>query len=121
MRNVRKGSDVAERLLGVVECVRRRLPTLPPSSTLKHVTDELWRSVTGAGANYEEARSSESTADFIHKIRVATKELRDALYWLRVIQRSDWVAAGSLDEPVDELDQLIAILIASARTARSRL
>ena len=106
-------------MLGAVERVRRILPALEADSASKHVSKQLWRAVTGGGSNYEEARSAESRADFVHKVRVATKELREACYWLRVVQRSNWLREGSLDALIDEVDQLIAILVASARTAKS--
>lgn len=80
----------------------------------------MWRAATSGGANYEEARAAESSADFVHKIRLATKELREARYWLRVVQRSDWLRPGAVGRLADELDQLVAILVASARTAKSR-
>lgn len=86
----------------------------------RHVARQLWRSASGGGSNYEEARAAESASDFVHKIRVATKVLEEALYWLRVLQRSDWVSRGSLDSLVSEIDQLVAILGVSARTAKSR-
>ena len=105
-------------MLDAVERVRRLLPALQENAAAKHVASQLWRAATGGGANYEEARSSESSADFLHKLRVATKELREALYWLRVVQRSDWTR-GSLDGLVDEFDQLVAILVVSARTAKA--
>ena len=115
----RKGDDIAERLLDAVEGVRQLLAGLRVDAASKHVAKQLWRAATGGGANYEEARGAESRADFVHKIRVATKELREAYYWLRVVQRSNWLAAGAADRLVDELDQLVAILVASARTAKS--
>jgi four helix bundle protein len=116
----RKGDDIAERLLNAVEQVRQVLPALEVDAASKHVAKQMWRAVTGGGANYEEARGAESNADFVHKIRVATKELREAHYWLRVLQRSDWLGRGAVDRLVDEVDQLVAILVASARTAKSR-
>ena len=64
---------------------------------------------------------AESRADFVHKVRVATKELREAYYWLRVVQRSNWLSPGAADRLVDEVDQLVAILVASARTAKSSI
>lgn len=115
----RKGDDIAERLLDAVEGVRQLLPGLRVDAASKHVAKQLWRAATGGGANYEEARGAESRADFVHKIRVATKELREAYYWLRVVQRSRWLAAGATDRLVDEVDQLVAILVASARTAKT--
>jgi four helix bundle protein len=106
-------------MLDAVELVRRLLPALQGDAAAKHLSKQLWRAATGGGANYEEARSAESRADSLHKLRVATKELREAHYWLRVAQRSSWVRAGWLDGLVDEFNQLIAILVASARTAKA--
>ena len=117
----RKGDDIAERLLDAVEGVRQLLAGLGADAASKHVAKQLWRAVTGGGANYEEARGAESRADFVHKIRVATKELREAHYWLRVVQRSSWLPPGSADRLVGEIDQLVAILVASARTAKSSI
>jgi len=117
----RKGDDIAERLLDAVEGVRQLLPGLRVDAASKHVAKQLWRAATGGGANYEEARGAESRADFVHKVRVATKELREAYYWLRVVQRSNWLSPGAADRLVDEVDQLVAILVASARTAKSSI
>ena len=116
---VHKGDDIAERLIGAAESARRLLPALERDAASKHVGRQLWRAVTGGGSNYEEARGAESAPDFVHKVRIATKELREALYWTRVVQRSSWVRAGTTDGLVSELDQLIAILVASARTAKA--
>ena len=115
----RKGDDIAERLLDTVEGIRQLLPGLQHDSASKHVAKQLWRAITGGGSNYEEARGAESRADFVHKVRVATKELREACYWLRVVQRSTWLKPAVVDRLVDETDQLVAILVASARTAKS--
>jgi len=104
-----------------VEGVRQLLPGLRVDAASKHVAKQLWRAATGGGANYEEARGAESRADFVHKVRVATKELREAYYWLRVVQRSNWLSPGAADRLVDEVDQLVAILVASARTAKSSI
>jgi len=93
----RKGDDIAERLLDAVEGVRRLLPALEVDAASKHVSKQLWRAASGGGANYEEARGAESAADFVHKVRVATKELREAHYWLRVLQRSDWIDRGAVN------------------------
>jgi four helix bundle protein len=115
----RKGDDIADRLLDAVEGVRQLLPGLRADAASQHVSKQLWRAVTGGGANYEEARGAESCADFVHKVRIATKELREAHYWLRVVQRSNWLPPGAADRLVDETSQLVAILVASARTAKS--
>jgi four helix bundle protein len=115
----RKGDDIAERVLDAVEGVRRLLVALHGTAAAKHVATQLWRAVTSGGANYEEARGAESRADFVHKVRIATKELREAHYWLRVVRRSGWVASDAADGLLNEIDQLVAILVASARTAKA--
>ncbi len=79
-RGRRKGDDIAERLLDAVEGVRRILPALQRDAASRHLAQQLWRAATGGGSNYEEARGAESSADFVHKIRVATKEMREAHY-----------------------------------------
>ncbi|MBI5500720.1 MAG: four helix bundle protein [Deltaproteobacteria bacterium] len=116
----RKGENIAERLLDAIAGTKQLLPALQRDAAFKHLAEQLWRAVTSGGANYEEARGAESRADFVHKVRIATKELREAHYWLKVAQRSNGVSPAAADPLVDELDQLIAILVASARTARSR-
>ena len=100
--------------------MQRLLPALQLDAAFRHLAQQLGRAATGGGSNYAEARGAESTADFVHKLRVATKELREAHYWLRVVQRSNCLPSGTVDRLVDEFDQLVAILVASARTARSR-
>lgn len=100
--------------------MRQLLLTLPGDAAAKHVSAQLWRAVTSGGANYEEARGAESRADFVHKVRVATKELRQTHDWLRVVQRSSWLEPGTIGSLVNEIDQLVAILVASARTAKGR-
>lgn len=63
-------------------------------------------------------RAAESRADFVHKVRVVTKELRETLYWLRLLRRSA-IVDTSLEALADETNQLIAILTASAKMART--
>ena len=119
-RRRRKGDDIAERMLSIVERVRRLLPSLQLDAAARHAAKQLWRAATGGGANYEEARAAESCADFVHKVRVATKELRETLFWLRVLDQSDWLDPSATEGLIAEVDQLVAILVVSARTAKSR-
>ncbi len=120
---LRRGADIAARLLelaGGVLAIARRLPR---DVVGRHVAAQLVRAGTSAGANYEEARAAESRADFVHKVRVATKEMREAGFWLRVVHRSGLVTASrraELESTLQEANELTAILNASARTARER-
>ena len=67
--------------------------SLPDDSRSKHVSRQLVRSATSGGANYEEARGAESRADFVHKVSIAAKEMRESLYWLRLSERAKLVEA----------------------------
>ena len=110
---LRKGHDIAARLeeLGVV-CVQLK------GVAFRNVAQQLGRAGPAAGANYEEARSAESRADFIHKVMLAAKEVREALYWLRVGTRAGAFPVDIGKKAIGEATQLAAILGASARTAR---
>lgn len=115
-----KGENIATRLLvfgaGVVRLCRR----LPDDASAKHIARQLVRAATGGGANYEEARGAESRADFIHKVGIANKELREALYWLRLTEEAAVVTDSDLAALIREANELVAILTASIRTAKQR-
>src|SRR5574337_237868 len=115
-----KGENIATRLrvfgAGVVRLCRR----LPDDTAAKHIARQLERAATGGGANYEEARGAESRADFIHKVGIANKELREALYWLRLTEEAGLVVASDLAMLIGEADELVAILTASIKTAKQR-
>lgn len=112
-----KGDNIAERLLEFAVNVLRLAAHLPKNATGRHVMTQLVRAASGGGSNYEEARAAESRADFVHKVSISAKEAREALYWLRLIER-----AQLLETPVAalvrEADELVAILTSSAKTAK---
>jgi four helix bundle protein len=91
---------------------------LPKDAPYRHLAQQLARAGTATGANYEEARGAESRADFIHKVMLAAKEMRETLYWLRLARGAAAIPASLADPLIDEATQLSAILVASARTAR---
>ena len=101
--------DLAAR---VIELTR----TIANDFTNRHIKQQLVRAITSSGSNYEEARGAESRQDFIHKLGMAVKELRESIYWLRLIRRLT-TATASIDSVIGEADELVAILTASRRTA----
>jgi four helix bundle protein len=115
---MRRGSDIAERLLELAVGTLRVSGELPSHPSGRHVALQLARAGTSGGANYEEARAAESRADFIHKVGIACKEVRETAYWLTVIKRAAWKTT-ELEALLSEAHQLAAILSASARTART--
>jgi len=116
---LRIGENIAERLLDFGAAALRLSSRLPRNAPGRHVSLQLVRSASGAGANYEEARAAESQSDFAHKISLASKEMREACYWVRLVERATW-SGEDLRGVVREARELSAILGASQRTARAR-
>jgi four helix bundle protein len=116
-----KGDDIAERLLGLAAGVVKLLASLSTQRGAASLVKQLERCGPAGGANYEEARGAESPADFVHKVRIALKEVRETRYWLKLVVRAGLVNSPDAIAPlIDEADQLVAILTASANTARRR-
>ena len=115
----RKGDDLAERLLVFADRVLRICRDLRQDVPGRHVARQLIRAASAGGAIYEEARGAESRADFVHKIGIATKEMRESLYWLKLIDRADLAPGQSAQKLTVEASELVAILTASGRTAKT--
>lgn len=114
-----KGDNIAARLLDFGAAVVRLLPSLPDNRTGRHVGDQLLRAATSGGSNYEEARSAQSRRDFVHKVSLSAKEVRESHYWLGLIQRSDLAPKADVTPLLEEANELVAILSSSAKTART--
>ena len=117
----RKADDIAERLLDLGAAVIKLLPALGGRPGGKTIVKQLERCGPAGGSNYEEARGAQSPADFTHKTRIALKEVRETRYWLRLAARAELLdRTHHLALLIDKPDQLVAILTASANTARQR-
>lgn len=81
---------------------------------------QLLKSGTSIGANYREANRAQSHDDFIHKIAICEKEAAETEYWLELLAESGVAGGGSLDDLLRESRELLAIFVASGRTAKSR-
>ncbi len=77
-RGVPNGDDIAARLVTVAAGVVALASDIPREPAARHIATQLLRSATGSGANDEEARGAESVRDFVHKLRIADKEMRKA-------------------------------------------
>ena len=74
-----------------------------------------------AFANYAESRGAESRRDFVHKLRICLKELRESLSWIKFVETAGLYAGHDLQDVKRESDELVAILVASVRTAERRM
>ncbi len=115
------GYDLEKRLIDFSVRIIRLVEALPNTKAGNHVAGQILRSGTSPAPNYGEAQSAESAADFIHKLKIALKELRETFIWLKVISRAKMIKSTSLLAPLmKENDELIAILFTSVTTARKR-
>ncbi len=113
--------DLEERLLDYAARIIRLCDSLPTSRAGNHIAGQLLRSGSAALPNHGEAEAAESRDDFLHKLRICLKELRESRRWLLLIGRSGLIKPPSkLDPIVEETEQLIRIFFASIRTANSR-
>jgi four helix bundle protein len=115
-----KRRDLGERLLEYGARIIKLVESLPNTVVGRRVADQLLRSGTSAGANYEEARGAESKDDFVHKLQIALKELRESNYWLRLLVKSGKISAERMNDLLDESNQLRAILSKSVATAKGK-
>ncbi|HUJ17489.1 MAG TPA: four helix bundle protein [Nitrospirota bacterium] len=113
-----QANRLSGRLLDYGVAIFKLTMKLDASLPGKHIAGQLFRSGTSAGANYEEACGAASRADFIHKLQIVLKELRESNYWLRLMQRSDLVSDGNVDPLIEETKQLINIIAKSLITSK---
>ena len=113
-------NDLEDRLIDFAVRIINLANALPDSPAAKHIGRQLLRSGTSPAPNYAEARGAESNADFVHKLKVALKELNETSVWLRMICRADLMPVNLLEELIDENQQLCRIINASAKTAKKK-
>ncbi|MBA4368156.1 MAG: four helix bundle protein [Desulfobacterium sp.] len=112
-----KGDDIQERLIDFAVNVIQLSSKLANSAAEKHVANQLLRSGTSPAPNYAEARSAESPKDFLHKLRVALKELNETKIWLQIILRSQMMSIDECYQFQNECDELCRIISASIKTS----
>ena len=111
--------DLSHRLLKFAAGVTRLVIGLPATLPARRIGDQLLRSATSAGANYEECRGAFSRPDFCNKLQISLKEMREALYWLMLMSEAGPCENSTeLTALKDEGIQLRAILGKSTLTAR---
>jgi four helix bundle protein len=93
---------------------------LPKTPAGRHVSGQILRSGTSPASNYGEARGAESRADFVHKLRIAVKELNETGIWLLIILESRIAPAVFVENLIKENRELACILGASIRTAQAK-
>ena len=110
--------DLDERLIDFAAGIIDVTESLPKTVAANHLAAQLVRSGTSPALNYGEAQSAESRNDFIHKMKISAKELRESYNCLKIIRKKSWYTEQKLVDILDENNQLISIFVKSIETAK---
>jgi four helix bundle protein len=115
-----KTCDLEDRLIDFAVRIISAAESLPKTRVANHIAGQLIRCGTSPAPNYGEAQSAESRADFIHKMKICLKELRETRVWLLMIVRAKLInPVSKLDSLIQENNELISIFVTSIRTAKN--
>ena len=112
-----KPFDLEDRLIDFAVAVINVVEVLPSSKAGNHIANQLVRSGTSPAPNYAEARGGESKRDFVHKLKISLKELRETSVWLRIIAKKKFCHANVTEVVIKECEELIALFVSSTKTA----
>ena len=119
--NRQRKYDLQDRLVDYAVRIIRLSESLPETKAGKHICSQILRSGTSPAPNYGEAQSAESKADFIHKLKIALKELRETEVWLKIIVRAEMIQPSEkVAFLLGETDELISIVFKSIHTAQKK-
>lgn len=112
-------NDLCDRLFEFAVRVIEFLKTLPFTPENKTIRMQLSKSACSSGANYEEAQSGSSRADFTNKVRISLREMRESNYWLRIIKRTaNEINIAEAEYLINESKELKNILGAIVQKSR---
>src|SRR5713226_8037952 len=112
--------ELVERLIDFAARVGKVVDALPDTRMGRHIGGQLVRSGTSPAPNYEEACAAESRADFVHKLSICLKELRESRSWIRLIIKTALLPEHRMGELLDECNQLCNIIARSIVTRKKR-
>ncbi|WP_303925331.1 four helix bundle protein [Draconibacterium sediminis] len=113
--------DLEERLINFVLLVDEIIEKLPSTRLSNHLSGQMIRSSTSPALNYGEAQAAESQKDFVHKMQVVLKELRETKVCLKIVYKKNFILEEVVLPVIKENDELIAIFAKSIKTAKSKL
>ena len=109
--------DLEDRLLEFSARIIRLVDALPNTRAANHLAGQILRSGTSPYGNHGEVEAAESRKDFVHKLKVCLKELKETRRWLRLVKKSKMLLEKNMVLILAESEELIRIFFASVRTA----
>ena len=113
-----KKFDLEDRMVDYAASILKMVDMLPKGFAANHLGKQLLRSGTSSALNYGESQAAESRADFIHKLKIALKELKESQICLKLLASQKYLPEEHLAPVLQETNELISILVASTNTAK---
>ena len=113
--------DLEDRLIDFAARCIKVSEALPVSKAGQHLAGQLCRSGSFPALNYGEAQGAESRKDFIHKMKISLKELRETSVCLRIVVKAEMITLDNLQPLRSEANELISIFVTSINTAKKNL
>ena len=114
--------ELEERLVDFSVMIIKLTKELSNDYTGKHLSGQIIRSGSSVALNYGEAQSGESRKDFVHKMKISLKELRETLVCLKIIKRAELCgSAQNVDVALKECNELVSIFVKSVETAQKNM
>jgi four helix bundle protein len=117
-----KKFDLEERLINYSVLITKIVENIKSTKAGNHYAGQLIRSGSSPALNYAEAQSGESRKDFVHKLKIVLKELRETSVCLRIINKSNlYENSEHIQEAFIETNELISIFVKSIETAKANM
>jgi four helix bundle protein len=116
-----KKYDLEDRSVDFAVLILDLSEKMPKTFAGTHLTKQIIRSGTAPALLYGEAQGAESRADFIHKMKIALKELRETYVCLKIIYKKEFLTAETIKAAANENNELIAIFVKSIATTKQKL
>lgn len=113
-------SDLKKRTFAFSLRVMRLAESLPDTKSGRTIANQVIRSGTSVGANYRAAKRAKSPKDFIAKMGTVEEECDETIFWIELAVASGCVGHGKVEDLLKEADELLAITVASIRTAKGK-
>ena len=120
MRHAISKDEMYQRTMLFSTRILHMVKAMPKGMAENVIARQLIRSATSIGANYREACHGRSRSDFIAKIKICEGEADETLYWLELLVNSGIMKLNKMQNLIDEVNELVAIFTASAKTAKDK-
>jgi four helix bundle protein len=119
--NKKKPFDLRQRTFEFSAAALKLCRSLATGNEIGNIRRQLSRAATSVGANYRAALRSKSTRDFIAKLGTVEEEADECIFWLDLLKASDSEPGPAIEDLRAEANELLAITVASRKTARAKL